>query len=63
MGVLPLSKYTFSKCHLSPAGNDPPIKWKQRMVMMMVILVMILVATIKMGSHLLTSYFCKTLYS
>ena len=40
MGVLPLSKYTFSKCHLSPAGNDPPIKWKQRMVMMMVILVM-----------------------
>ena len=39
MGVLPLSKYTFSKCHLSPAGNDSPIKWKQRMVMMMVILV------------------------
>ena len=32
MGVLPLSKYTFSKCHLSPAVNDPAIKWKQRMM-------------------------------
>ena len=37
--MLPLSKYTFYNCHLSPAVNDPAIKWKQ--CMMMVRLVMI----------------------
>ena len=36
--MLPLSKYTFYNCHLSPAVNDPAIKWKQ--CMMMVRLVM-----------------------
>ena len=52
MGVLPVSKYTFYKCHLSPAVNDPAIKWKQQMMMVT------LVKTIEMGkSHfLLTSY-------
>ena len=53
MGVLPVSKYTFYKCHLSPAVNDPAIKWKQLMMMVT------LVKTIEMGkSHfLLTSYY------
>ena len=37
--MLPLSKYTFYNCHLSPAVNNPAIKWKQ--CMMMVRLVMI----------------------
>ena len=36
--MLPLSKYTFYNCHLSPAVNNPAIKWKQ--CMMMVRLVM-----------------------
>ena len=53
MGVLPVSKYTFYKCHLSPAVNDPAIKWKQLMMMVT------LVKTIKKGkSHFLsTSYY------
>ena len=58
MGVLPLSKYTFSKCHLSPAVNDPAIKWKQRMMMVtllvtlvtMSMVFMVVLVTIKLGT-------------
>ena len=57
MGVLPLSKYTFYKCHLSPAVNDPVIKWKRRMMMLTVVslvptsmALMVMVATVKMGT-------------
>ena len=66
MGVLPLSKYTFYKCHLSPAVNDPAIKWKQRMMMVPLVTtsLIVMVAKIEMvlctlGTALICQFYIK----
>ena len=53
--MLPLSKYTFYNCHLSPAVNDPAIKWKQCMMMVrlvMIRLVMVRLVVIVVGARI-----------
>ena len=42
--MLPLSKYTFYNCHLSPAVNDPAIKWKQCMMMVRLVMMRLMMA-------------------